>query len=117
MLQGAHSVPLFLIALRQSRLQGLIGSGGQRSLSVDRVANHSSPTSPRHSPIPQQHLDISSALKRKPAYESTAQRARAMAKMHVIGSFSSSEDELVTTPEYASWDEHDREWLQANGAP
>lgn len=37
-----------------------------------------------------------------------------MATMHVIGSFSSSEDELATTPEYTSCDEHDREWLHAN---
>lgn len=81
---------------------------------MDHVANSASPTSPRHSPLPQQNLDASSALKRKPAYESAAQRARAMAKMHVIGSFSSSEDELVTTPEYTSWDEHDSEWLHAN---
>lgn len=80
---------------------------------MDRVTNHGSPTSPRHSPLPQQHLDPSSALKRKPAYDSAAQRARAMAKLHVIGSFSSSEDEL-TPPESASCDEHDREWLHAN---
>lgn len=36
-----------------------------------------------------------------------------MAKMHVIGSFSSSEDEL-TPPEYGSCEEHDSEWLHAN---
>ncbi|KAM9340420.1 regulating synaptic membrane exocytosis protein 2 [Symphorus nematophorus] len=95
--------------LRQNRLQGLVGSGGQRSLSVDRAANHVSPTSPRHSPLPQQLLDPSSALKRKPAYESAAQRARRMSKMHVIGSFSSSEEDLATTPEYNSCDEHDRD--------
>nr|XP_046273117.1 regulating synaptic membrane exocytosis protein 2-like isoform X20 [Scatophagus argus] len=96
-------------ALRQNRLQGLVASGGLRSLSVDRVANHISPTSPRHSPLPQQHLDPSSALKRKPAYESAAQRARTIAKMHVIGSFSSSEEDLVTTPEYNSCEEPDRD--------
>ncbi|XP_070777584.1 regulating synaptic membrane exocytosis protein 2-like [Enoplosus armatus] len=97
------------IALHQNRLQGLVGSGGQRSFSVDRAANHVSPTSPRRSPLPQQHLDPSSALKRKPAYESTAQRTRRMGKMHVIGSFSSSDEELVTTPEYTSCDEPDRD--------
>ncbi|XP_076610140.1 regulating synaptic membrane exocytosis protein 2-like isoform X4 [Chaetodon auriga] len=95
-------------AFRQNRLQGLVGSGSQRSLSVDRVANHVSPTSPRRSPLPQQHLDPSSVLKRKAAYESTAQRARTIAKMHVIGSFSSSEEELVTS-EYTSCDEPDRD--------
>ncbi|XP_038580360.1 regulating synaptic membrane exocytosis protein 2-like isoform X9 [Micropterus salmoides] len=96
-------------ALRKNRLQGLVGSGGQRSFSVERAANHISPTSPRRSPLPQQHLDPSSALKRKPAYASTAQRAWRMGKMHVIGSFSSSEEDLVTTPEYNSCDEPDRD--------
>ncbi|KAM8766400.1 regulating synaptic membrane exocytosis protein 2 isoform 3-T3 [Acanthopagrus schlegelii] len=95
-------------ALHQNRVQGLAGSGGQRSLSVDRVASHLSPTSPRHSPLPQQHLDPSSAFKRKPTYESAPQRIR-LGKMHVIGSFSSSEEELVTTPEYTSCDEPDRD--------
>lgn len=33
-----------------------------------------------------------------------------MASMHVMGSFSSSEDELATTPEYTSCEEHEREW-------
>lgn len=80
---------------------------------MDRVASHINPTSPRHSSIPQQHLDPSSTLKRKTTNESAAQRARRMAKMHVIGSFSSSEEELVTTPEYTSCDEPDREWLHA----
>ena len=37
-----------------------------------------------------------------------------MAKMHVIGSFSSSEDELATTPEYISCEDYDSEWLHAN---
>uniref|UniRef100_A0A3B4T2S6 PDZ domain-containing protein n=1 Tax=Seriola dumerili TaxID=41447 RepID=A0A3B4T2S6_SERDU len=83
----------------------------QRSFSVDRAANHASPTSPRRSPLLQQHLDPSSAHKRKPANESTAQRARRMGKMHVIGSFSSSEEDLVTTPEYTSCDEPDTKWL------
>ncbi|XP_054874153.1 regulating synaptic membrane exocytosis protein 2-like isoform X15 [Amphiprion ocellaris] len=83
--------------------------GGQRSFSVDRAANHISPTSPRRSPLPQQHLDPSSALKRKQANDSAVQRGRRMGKMHVIGSFSSSEEELVTTPEYTSCDEHDRD--------
>ncbi|XP_045915180.1 regulating synaptic membrane exocytosis protein 2-like isoform X9 [Micropterus dolomieu] len=96
-------------ALRKNRLQGLVGSGGQRSFSVERAANHISPTSPRRSPLPQQHLDPSSALKRKPAYASTAQRAWRLGKMHVIGSFSSSEEDLVTTPEYNSCDEPDRD--------
>ncbi|KAI3358282.1 hypothetical protein L3Q82_003280 [Scortum barcoo] len=94
-------------ALCQNRLQGWVGSGVQKSFSVDRVTNHVSPTPPRRSPLPQQHLDPSSALKRKPAYDSAAQRARRMGKMHVIGSFSSSEEELVTTPEYTSCDEPD----------
>uniref|UniRef100_A0A8P4JYV4 Regulating synaptic membrane exocytosis protein 2 n=1 Tax=Dicentrarchus labrax TaxID=13489 RepID=A0A8P4JYV4_DICLA len=101
-------------SVRQNRVQGLVGSGGQRSFSVDQVVNHVSPTSPRRSPLPQQHLDPSSALKRKPAYESAAQRARRMTKMHVIGSFSSSEEELATTPDYTSCDEPDSELLHAN---
>ncbi|XP_078811185.1 regulating synaptic membrane exocytosis protein 2 isoform X43 [Oryzias latipes] len=96
------------IASRQNRPQGLLGSGGQRSLSVDRTVNHMSPTSPRRSPLPQQHLDPSSALKRKPAGDNMAQRGCMMGKMHVIGSFSSSEEELVT-PDYTSCDEHDRD--------
>uniref|UniRef100_A0A3B5A9D4 PDZ domain-containing protein n=1 Tax=Stegastes partitus TaxID=144197 RepID=A0A3B5A9D4_9TELE len=96
-------------ALRQNR-----PPGGQRSFSVDRSANHISPTSPRRSPLPQQHLDPSSALKRKSVNESAVQRGRRMGKMHVIGSFSSSEEELVTTPDYTSCDEHDSEWLHAN---
>ncbi|MEQ2221446.1 hypothetical protein ILYODFUR_016055 [Ilyodon furcidens] len=94
-------------ASRQNRPQGLIGSVGQRSFSVDRAPNHLSPTSPRRSPLPQQLLDPSSALKRKPTNESMAQRGRMMGKMHVIGSFSSSEEELLTTPEYTSCDEPD----------
>ncbi|XP_027891618.1 regulating synaptic membrane exocytosis protein 2-like isoform X2 [Xiphophorus couchianus] len=96
-------------AVRQNRPQGLIGCGGQRSFSVDRTPNHLSPTSPRRSPLPQQLLDPSSALKRKPTNESMAQRGRMMGKMHVIGSFSSSEEELLTTPEYTSCDEPDRD--------
>ncbi|XP_059205527.1 regulating synaptic membrane exocytosis protein 2 [Centropristis striata] len=91
-------------ALRQNRLQG-----GQRSFSVDRAANHASPTSPRRSPLPRQHLDPSSALKRKTANESSAQTGWRMGKMHVIGSFSSSEEELLTTPDYTSCDEPDRD--------
>ncbi|XP_035038174.2 regulating synaptic membrane exocytosis protein 2 isoform X18 [Hippoglossus stenolepis] len=94
---------------RHNRPQGLFGSEGQRSFSVDRASNHMSPTSPRRSPLPQQHLDPSSAHKRKPANESMVQRGRGMGKMHVIGSFSSSEEELVTTPEYTSCDEPDRD--------
>ncbi|XP_042369659.1 regulating synaptic membrane exocytosis protein 2-like, partial [Plectropomus leopardus] len=94
-------------ALRQSRLQGLVESGGQRSFPVDRTANHTSPTSPRHSPLPRQLLDPSSALKRKTASDNAAQQGRRMGKMHVIGSFSSSEEELATTPDYNSCDEHD----------
>uniref|UniRef100_A0A3Q2QUD2 Regulating synaptic membrane exocytosis protein 2-like n=1 Tax=Fundulus heteroclitus TaxID=8078 RepID=A0A3Q2QUD2_FUNHE len=96
-------------AVRQNRPQGLIGSGGQRSFSVDRTPNHLSPTSPRRSPLPHQLLDPSSALKRKPPNESMAQRGRMMGKMRVIGSFSSSEEELLTTPEYTSCDEPDRD--------
>uniref|UniRef100_A0A8C6VTD2 Regulating synaptic membrane exocytosis 2b n=1 Tax=Nothobranchius furzeri TaxID=105023 RepID=A0A8C6VTD2_NOTFU len=99
---------LFLLSgVRQNRPQGLIGSGGQRSFSVDRAGSHISPTSPRRSPLPQQHLDPSSALKRKPTNDSLAQRGRMIGKMHVIGSFSSSEEELLTTPEYTSCDEPD----------
>uniref|UniRef100_A0A1A8FQ87 Regulating synaptic membrane exocytosis 2b n=2 Tax=Nothobranchius korthausae TaxID=1143690 RepID=A0A1A8FQ87_9TELE len=95
--------------VRQNRPQGLTGSGGQRSFSVDRAGSHISPTSPRRSPLPQQHLDPSSALKRKPTNDSLAQRGRMIGKMHVIGSFSSSEEELLTTPEYTSCDEPDRD--------
>lgn len=73
---------------------------------MDRTVNHMSPTSPRRSPLPQQHLDPSSALKRKPTGDNMAQRGCMMGKMHVIGSFSSSEEELVT-PDYTSCDEHD----------
>ncbi|XP_074542166.1 regulating synaptic membrane exocytosis protein 2 isoform X2 [Halichoeres trimaculatus] len=86
-------------ARRQSRVQGSVGPGGQRSLSVDRAANHISPTSPRRSPLPRQHLDP----------ESAALRGGRTGKMYVIGSFSSSEDELVTTPDYASCEEPDRD--------
>lgn len=89
---------------RQGHPRGVAGSVGPRSLSVERGASHSSPASPRHSP---QHLEPNPALRRKPAYESAAQRARAVAAMHVIGSFSSSEDEL----EYTSCEEHERKWL------
>ncbi|XP_047239305.1 regulating synaptic membrane exocytosis protein 2-like isoform X21 [Girardinichthys multiradiatus] len=96
-------------ASHQNWPQGLIGSVGQRSFSVDRAPNHLSPTSPRRSPLPQQLLDPSSALKRKPTNESMAQRGRMMGKMRVIGSFSSSEEELLTTPEYTSCDEPDRD--------
>ncbi|KAM9737361.1 regulating synaptic membrane exocytosis protein 2 isoform 23-T23 [Menidia menidia] len=95
--------------IRQNRPQGLVGSGGQRSFSVDRTANHMSPTSPRRSPLPQQHLDLGSALKRKPGSDGMAHRVRMMGKMHVIGSFSSSEEDLATTPEYTSCDEPDRD--------
>uniref|UniRef100_A0A8C6VTC4 Regulating synaptic membrane exocytosis 2b n=1 Tax=Nothobranchius furzeri TaxID=105023 RepID=A0A8C6VTC4_NOTFU len=101
--------------LRHNRPQGLIGSGGQRSFSVDRAGSHISPTSPRRSPLPQQHLDPSSALKRKPTNDSLAQRGRMIGKMHVIGSFSSSEEELLTTPEYTSCDEPDSEWPHTDG--
>ncbi|MEQ2204330.1 hypothetical protein XENOCAPTIV_011516 [Xenoophorus captivus] len=101
-----HTVFCFS-ASRQNWPQGLIGSVGQRSFSVDRAPNHLSPTSPRRSPLPQQLLDPSSALKRKPTNESMVQRGRMMGKMHVIGSFSSSEEELLTTPEYTSCDEPD----------
>uniref|UniRef100_A0A672ZBG1 Regulating synaptic membrane exocytosis 2 n=1 Tax=Sphaeramia orbicularis TaxID=375764 RepID=A0A672ZBG1_9TELE len=96
--------------LRQPRPPRLVAPGGQRSYSVDWAPNHASPTSPRRSPVPQQHLDPSSALKRKPANESAGQRGRRMGKMHVIGSFSSSEEEFECT----SCDEQDREYLHAN---
>ncbi|XP_030003028.1 regulating synaptic membrane exocytosis protein 2-like isoform X15 [Sphaeramia orbicularis] len=91
--------------LRQPRPPRLVAPGGQRSYSVDWAPNHASPTSPRRSPVPQQHLDPSSALKRKPANESAGQRGRRMGKMHVIGSFSSSEEEFECT----SCDEQDRD--------
>uniref|UniRef100_A0AAX7VH38 Regulating synaptic membrane exocytosis 2b n=1 Tax=Astatotilapia calliptera TaxID=8154 RepID=A0AAX7VH38_ASTCA len=87
---------------------------GQRSYSVDRATTHISPTYSRHSPLSQQLLDPSSTLKRKPATENVAQRSRHVGKMHVIGSFSSSEEDLVTTPEYTSADEPDSKWLHAN---
>uniref|UniRef100_A0A3P8NV88 Regulating synaptic membrane exocytosis 2b n=1 Tax=Astatotilapia calliptera TaxID=8154 RepID=A0A3P8NV88_ASTCA len=83
--------------------------GSQRSYSVDRATTHISPTYSRHSPLSQQLLDPSSTLKRKPATENVAQRSRHVGKMHVIGSFSSSEEDLVTTPEYTSADEPDRD--------
>ncbi|KAM4539162.1 regulating synaptic membrane exocytosis protein 2 isoform 9-T9 [Odontesthes bonariensis] len=95
--------------IRQNRSQGLAGPGGQRSFSIDRGANHISPTSPRRSPLPQQHLDPNSPLKRKPVSDGMTHRGRMMGKMHVIGSFSSSEEELATTPEYTSCDEPDRD--------
>uniref|UniRef100_A0AAX7T8N0 Regulating synaptic membrane exocytosis 2b n=1 Tax=Astatotilapia calliptera TaxID=8154 RepID=A0AAX7T8N0_ASTCA len=88
--------------------------GSQRSYSVDRATTHISPTYSRHSPLSQQLLDPSSTLKRKPATENVAQRSRHVGKMHVIGSFSSSEEDLVTTPEYTSADEPDSKWLHAN---
>ncbi|XP_042290738.1 regulating synaptic membrane exocytosis protein 2-like isoform X4 [Thunnus maccoyii] len=96
-------------ALRQPRASGLVGAGGQRLYSVDRAANHISPSSPRSSPVPQQHLDPSAALKRKSANESAAQGGGRMGRMHVIGSFSSSEEDLATTPDYTSCDEPDRD--------
>ncbi|CAI5661209.1 unnamed protein product [Oreochromis niloticus] len=96
-------------ALRQNLPLGLVKSGGQRSYSVDRATTHISPTYSRRSPLSQQLLDPSSTLKRKPATENVAQRRRHVGKMHVIGSFSSSEEDLVTTPEYTSADEPDRD--------
>lgn len=96
-------------ALRQNLPLELVKSGGQRSYSVDRATTHISPTYSRHSPLSQQLLDPSSTLKRKPATENVAQRSRHVGKMHVIGSFSSSEEDLVTTPEYTSADEPDRD--------
>lgn len=101
-------------ALRQNLPLGLVKSGGQRSYSVDRATTHISPTYSRRSPLSQQLLDPSSTLKRKPATENVAQRRRHVGKMHVIGSFSSSEEDLVTTPEYTSADEPDSKWLHAN---
>ncbi|KAG7471523.1 regulating synaptic membrane exocytosis protein 2-like isoform X3 [Solea senegalensis] len=103
-----HLTPRHTV-LRHNRPQGLMGSGGQRSFSVDHAGNRLSPTSPRRSPLPQQHLDPSSAHKRKSATEGSVQRGRGMGKMHVIGSFSSSEEDLVTTPDYTSCDEPDRD--------
>uniref|UniRef100_A0A667XTU4 PDZ domain-containing protein n=1 Tax=Myripristis murdjan TaxID=586833 RepID=A0A667XTU4_9TELE len=98
LLQGAPQ------RLSRHRASGSAGGGGQRSYSVER-ANQASPTSPRRSPVPQQHLDPSSALRRK----MTNERGQRMGRLHVIGSFSSSEEELATTPEYTSCDEQDRE--------
>ncbi|KAK2830982.1 hypothetical protein Q5P01_018913 [Channa striata] len=100
---------LRLTAVHQNRPQEAVRTGGQRSLSIDRPASHVSPTSPRRSPLQQQHLDLGSVLKRTPTTESAALRGRRMGTMHVIGSFSSSEEELVTTPEYTSCDEPDRD--------
>ncbi|CAK6979786.1 LOW QUALITY PROTEIN: regulating synaptic membrane exocytosis protein 2-like [Scomber scombrus] len=79
-------------ALRQPRAPGLVGAGGQRS-------------SPRSSPV--QHLDLSPARRRKSANESAAQRGGRMGRMHLIGSFSSSSEDLATTPDYESCDERD----------
>ncbi|XP_065803988.1 regulating synaptic membrane exocytosis protein 2 isoform X19 [Labrus bergylta] len=84
-------------AVRQHRPQGLVGHEGQRSLSVDRTANHISPTSPRL--LLRQHMEP----------ESTTQRGKRAGKMYVIGSFSSSEEDLVTTPDYTSWEEPARD--------
>ncbi|KAM6975088.1 regulating synaptic membrane exocytosis protein 2 isoform 13-T13 [Tautogolabrus adspersus] len=84
-------------AVCQHRPQGLVGHKGKSSLSVDRTANHVSPTSPRL--ILRQHLDP----------ESATQRGKRAGKMYVIGSFSSSEEDLVTTPDYTSWEEPDRD--------
>ncbi|KAM9839103.1 regulating synaptic membrane exocytosis protein 2-like [Aulostomus maculatus] len=96
-------------ALRMHRPPGLVRGGGQRSYSLDRAASHISPTSPCRSPVPQQHLDLSSAHKRMSTNESPTQRVQRMGKMHIIGSFSSSEEELLTTPEYTSAEEQDRD--------
>uniref|UniRef100_UPI0037E7E864 regulating synaptic membrane exocytosis protein 2-like isoform X3 n=1 Tax=Semicossyphus pulcher TaxID=241346 RepID=UPI0037E7E864 len=85
-------------AVHQNRLQGLVRPGGQRSLSVDRSANHISPTSPHHSPLPRHHPDPESAA-----------LMGGRGRMYMIGSFSSSEEELMTTPEYPSCDEPDRD--------
>lgn len=68
-------------------------SRGQRSLSVDRVGGPTSSPLRHGSPA---HL-------RMAAYESAAQRRS------VIGSFSSSEEEL------GSWEEQQSEWLQLIG--
>nr|XP_020477191.1 regulating synaptic membrane exocytosis protein 2-like [Monopterus albus] len=96
-------------ALHLNRPEGLVGSGAQRSFSVDRAANRVRPTSPQCSLLPQQNLEPSSTLQKKLTDESVAQRGRRIGKMHVIGSFSSSEEELVTMPEYTSCDEPDRD--------
>ncbi|CAN9503560.1 unnamed protein product [Ophioblennius macclurei] len=96
-------------ALHQNRSQGSAGCAGQRQFSVDLAVNHGSPTSPRRSPLPQKHLDPSSAHKRANESLAHTHRGRRMGKMHVIGSFSSSEEELATTPEYTSCDEPDRD--------
>ncbi|XP_029023452.1 regulating synaptic membrane exocytosis protein 2-like isoform X18 [Betta splendens] len=80
---------------------GLVRSGGQRSFSVDKATNPVSPTSPNCSPLLQQHLDLSSAIKRKLVNDGPVERGQRMDLMNVIGSFSSSEEELVTTPDYS----------------
>ncbi|XP_067112343.1 regulating synaptic membrane exocytosis protein 2-like [Osmerus mordax] len=105
---------------------------GQRSYSVDRT-NHS-PPSPRRSPVlgegrstqnpqGQQHLDPSSALHRttdgmgrndslstdQSGLRPHPQRGKRMGRLHVIGSFSSSEEELATTPEYTSCEDAEME--------
>ncbi|XP_026155240.1 regulating synaptic membrane exocytosis protein 2-like isoform X9 [Mastacembelus armatus] len=96
-------------AVCQNQPQGLVRCVGQRSFSVDWAANSPRPTSPCRSPLPQHHLDAGFTLKRKLATEGAVQRGRRVAKMHVIGSFSSSEEELMTTPDYTSCDEPDRD--------
>uniref|UniRef100_A0A668RZX8 PDZ domain-containing protein n=1 Tax=Oreochromis aureus TaxID=47969 RepID=A0A668RZX8_OREAU len=111
---SAHLLASYFITLRQNLPLSLVKSGGQRSYSVDRATTHISPTYSRRSPLSQQLLDPSSTLKRKPATENVAQRRRHVGKMHVIGSFSSSEEDLVTTPEYTSADEPDSKWLHVN---
>ncbi|XP_056154060.1 regulating synaptic membrane exocytosis protein 2 [Lampris incognitus] len=95
----------FRQVLRQPRAPGMGAAGGQRSYSVDRASHHS-PTSPHRSPVSQQQLDPISTLRSKAANEGRLPRGK---MMHVAGSFSSSEEELATTPEYSSCDEQDRE--------
>uniref|UniRef100_A0A3Q3NBE7 Regulating synaptic membrane exocytosis protein 2-like n=1 Tax=Mastacembelus armatus TaxID=205130 RepID=A0A3Q3NBE7_9TELE len=103
----ALSRTCFHSAVCQNQPQGLVRCVGQRSFSVDWAANSPRPTSPCRSPLPQHHLDAGFTLKRKLATEGAVQRGRRVAKMHVIGSFSSSEEELMTTPDYTSCDEPD----------
>uniref|UniRef100_A0A3Q3JJ35 PDZ domain-containing protein n=1 Tax=Monopterus albus TaxID=43700 RepID=A0A3Q3JJ35_MONAL len=100
-----HQRAVFLAAAQPDHL--ILRRTAQRSFSVDRAANRVRPTSPQCSLLPQQNLEPSSTLQKKLTDESVAQRGRRIGKMHVIGSFSSSEEELVTMPEYTSCDEPD----------
>lgn len=114
---GRNTTDNLLLSCSRTRLtpqfvsatpQGMDWPGGQRFFSANKAAHPVSPTSPCHSPLLQQRVDLSAALKWKLANDSPVQRGQRMGTINVIGSFSSSEEELVTTPEY-SCDEPDSE--------